>query len=108
MDTFRNQDKNIISIAIFLALLAVTPKPIAAAEILNPVVAQAAAPTSFPLPADVPGGTTVRVDGSIGMKRVNQALRERFEQQFPGTKVELSAQGSDRAALRRARDPARS
>ncbi len=31
------------------------------------------------------------------MKRVKQALKQRFEQQFPGTKVELAAGGSDRA-----------
>ncbi|MFB2980214.1 DUF4912 domain-containing protein [Microseira sp. BLCC-F43] len=97
MATFSNKEKNTISLAIFLALLAVTPKPIAAAGTIDTVVAKAAAPTSFPLAADVPGKTTVRVDGSSSMKRVNQALKQRFEQKFPGTKVEISEQGSDRA-----------
>ena len=97
MVSFRNKETNIVAQAIFLALIAVTPKSAFASVIVNALVAQSSTPTSFPLPADVARGTTVRLDGSSSMKRVNLALKQRFEQQFPGTTVELNAIGSDAA-----------
>jgi phosphate transport system substrate-binding protein len=51
----------------------------------------------FALPKTVPSGTKVQIDGSNSMKSVNQGLKERFQQQFPGTDITLPAsyQGSD-------------
>ncbi|MBD2083061.1 DUF4912 domain-containing protein [Leptolyngbya sp. FACHB-17] len=49
---------------------------------------------AFQLPASVAQGTNVRVDGSSSMAAVNTVLKQRFEQQFPGTKVSLAANGA--------------
>ncbi|MGB5596072.1 MAG: phosphate ABC transporter substrate-binding protein [Crocosphaera sp.] len=50
--------------------------------------------TAFSPPTTVPQGTTITIDGSTSMVLVNQALKNRFEQQFPGAKVLSNAQGS--------------
>ncbi len=50
--------------------------------------------TAFSPPTTVPQGTTVKIDGSTSLVLVNQALKNRFEQQFPGTQVLTNAQGS--------------
>ncbi len=59
-------------------------------------IAQTAA-DKFPLPATVPSGTKVQIDGSSSMQAVNQGLKERFQKQFPGTDVVVPTQyqGSD-------------
>jgi phosphate transport system substrate-binding protein len=51
----------------------------------------------FALPKTVPSGTKVQIDGSSSMQAVNQGLKQRFQQQFPGTDITLpnSYQGSD-------------
>ncbi len=98
MVTFPNKETSIASVTIALALAVVAPKPVFATLIPNnPILAQATVPNSFPFPTSVPSGTTVRVDGSTSMVKVNEALKQRFEQQFSGTNVELNAQGSDAA-----------
>jgi phosphate transport system substrate-binding protein len=51
-------------------------------------------PSSFEPPTTVASGTTVRIDGSTSMVGINQALKQGFEQQFPGTTVATSAKGS--------------
>jgi len=55
-------------------------------------------PTSaaFPLPTTVASGTTVKIDGSTSMVTVNQNLKNGFEKQFPGTKVEAVGNGTDK------------
>lgn len=50
--------------------------------------------TAFSPPTTVPQGTTVIIDGSTSMVLVNQALKNRFEQQFPQARVLTNAQGS--------------
>jgi phosphate transport system substrate-binding protein len=52
---------------------------------------------NFPMPKTVAAGTKVQIDGSNSMQAVNQGLREKFQQQFPGTDIALPAQykGSD-------------
>jgi phosphate transport system substrate-binding protein len=52
---------------------------------------------NFPLPKEVPAGTKIQIDGSSSMQAVNQGLKERFQQQFPGTDITIPAQyqGSD-------------
>ncbi|WP_198648925.1 substrate-binding domain-containing protein [Cyanothece sp. BG0011] len=50
--------------------------------------------TAFSPPTTVPQGTTVTIDGSTSLVLVNQALKNRFEQQFPGVQVLTNAQGS--------------
>lgn len=50
---------------------------------------------SFKSPTTVPPGTTVTIDGSTSMVLLNQALKNGFEQQFPGTQVLTDAKGTN-------------
>ncbi|WP_166507458.1 DUF4912 domain-containing protein [Nostoc sp. 106C] len=52
---------------------------------------------SFPLPKTLENGTTVRIDGSSSLSAINQNLKQSFEKQFSGTKVEVAANGTDAA-----------
>ena len=49
---------------------------------------------TFPLPTTVASGTTVKIDGSTSMVTINQNLKNGFEKQFPGTKVEAVGNGT--------------
>ena len=51
---------------------------------------------TFPLPTTVASGTTVKIDGSTSMVTINQNLKNGFEKQFPGTKVEAVGNGTDK------------
>jgi phosphate transport system substrate-binding protein len=50
---------------------------------------------AFPLPTTVASGTTVKIDGSTSMVTINKNLKNGFEKQFPGTKVEINGNGTD-------------
>ncbi len=65
--------------------------------LLDPAFAQSQSPSPIPLPESLPNGTTVKVDGSSSMRVINEALRKRFEQKYPGTKVDLASGGTDGA-----------
>jgi phosphate transport system substrate-binding protein len=52
--------------------------------------------TAFAPPTNVPQGTTVKIDGSTSMVQINQALKNGFELQFPGTRVLTNAGGSNK------------
>lgn len=51
---------------------------------------------AFPLPTTVASGTTVKIDGSTSMVTINKNLKNGFEKQFPGTKVETNGNGTDK------------
>ncbi|MTJ52036.1 phosphate ABC transporter substrate-binding protein [Anabaena sp. UHCC 0253] len=51
---------------------------------------------AFSVPTTVASGTTVKIDGSTSMVTINQSLKNGFEKQFPGTKVEAIGNGTDR------------
>ncbi|NES21396.1 MAG: phosphate ABC transporter substrate-binding protein [Symploca sp. SIO3E6] len=51
--------------------------------------------TAFSPPTNVPEGTTVRIAGSTSMVQINRALKNTFEQQFPGTTIDAKAGGTD-------------
>lgn len=53
------------------------------------------APATFSLPSNVAKGTTVRIEGSTSMGQINQALKNGFQKQFPGTNVDTKAGGTD-------------
>jgi ABC-type phosphate transport system substrate-binding protein len=61
---------------------------------VNPLLGQTGSTIAFPLPTNVPVGTSIRIGGSSGMETINQALKQRFEQRFVGTKVALNTQGT--------------
>ncbi|MBD2692035.1 phosphate ABC transporter substrate-binding protein [Anabaena catenula] len=51
---------------------------------------------AFSLPTTVASGTTVKIDGSTSMVTINQNLKNSFEKQFAGTKVETFGNGTDK------------
>jgi phosphate transport system substrate-binding protein len=66
-----------------------------AIDAYNTLLAQAPEPVPvFQLPSALPAGTTMRVDGSNSMTVINEALKQRFEEKFPGTTVNLAANGT--------------
>jgi phosphate transport system substrate-binding protein len=85
------KDSSLVTFALLLAL-ASAPKSIMTSQLMQPVVAQSPVPT---LP--VPQGTRVRIDGSESMEAINQNLKQRFEQQYPNTQVEIEKTGTDPA-----------
>ncbi|MEA5515896.1 DUF4912 domain-containing protein, partial [Nodularia sp. UHCC 0506] len=88
------KDSAIVSLALLLSL-ATTPMAVSLFD-LTPVLAQSATDAdSFSLPETVENGTTVRIDGSMSLAAINQSLKERFEQEFSGTNVEVAANGAD-------------
>ncbi|MEO1146510.1 MAG: glycogen/starch/alpha-glucan family phosphorylase [Cyanobacteria bacterium J06638_22] len=49
----------------------------------------------FPVPSAVTNNTKVRIGGSPTMNPINQALKRQFEEQFPGTAIELEGKLAD-------------
>lgn len=90
------KDNSIVSLALLVAL---ATTPMAAIAVSESTLAQSpdVNVTSFPLPQTVPSGTVVRIDGSSSMALINQNLKQGFEKQFTGVKVEASANGTDAA-----------
>ncbi|NJR51782.1 MAG: phosphate ABC transporter substrate-binding protein [Leptolyngbyaceae cyanobacterium CSU_1_3] len=90
----QKKDPSILNNLALLVALATTAPPIAASLTGTPVLGQAVSPApTFSLPTTVPKGATIRIDGSSSMAAVNQALKQRFETQFPGTAVTTNAAG---------------
>ncbi|MBF2065146.1 MAG: phosphate ABC transporter substrate-binding protein [Calothrix sp. C42_A2020_038] len=50
----------------------------------------------FPLPASLPAGTSIRINGSTSMVNINESLKQGFQKQFPGASVITNATGSDK------------
>ncbi|XGV97861.1 MAG: DUF4912 domain-containing protein [Leptolyngbya sp. BL-A-14] len=92
----RQKEASIASVALLLSLFG--SGPIAASLKSHPVLAQTS-PTSLPLPSALPSGTTIGIDGTSSMATINQMLKQRFEQKFPGTVVNLGT-GGTAAALK--------
>jgi phosphate transport system substrate-binding protein len=63
---------------------------------LGRTIAQEPTP-SFPLPATVPSGTAVKLDGASSMKVMNDLFKQRFEQKFAGSQINLNTSNSDDA-----------
>ncbi|MBD2353594.1 DUF4912 domain-containing protein [Tolypothrix sp. FACHB-123] len=90
------QDSAIVRLALLLTL---GTMPMAV-NLLVPkqILAQSATDApAFPLPTTVENGTTVRIDGSSGLNAINQNLKQSFEEQFSGAKVEIQANGTEAA-----------
>jgi phosphate transport system substrate-binding protein len=52
--------------------------------------------SAFSPPTSVPEGTTVRIQGSTSMVKINQELANSFQQQFPGTNATAQAEGTEK------------
>ncbi|MEH1936613.1 MAG: DUF4912 domain-containing protein [Nostoc sp.] len=93
------QEKKDTSIVRLVLWVALATTPMAATLVVSaPMLAQSTPEaSSFPLPQAVQNGTTVRIDGSSSLAAINQSLKESFEKQFSGTKVEIAANGTSTA-----------
>lgn len=85
---FKKQS-SVINLALLVTLIT-TATPFAGSLKVRPVLAQPTNPSTFSLPASVPKGTTVRINGSSSMAAINQALKQRFETQYPETSINVS------------------
>ncbi|MCC5606531.1 DUF4912 domain-containing protein, partial [Nostoc sp. CHAB 5834] len=64
----------------------------------KPMLAQSQPETpSLTLPQTVQNGRPVKIDGSSSLAAINQSMKENFEKQFSGAKLEVAANGTDRA-----------
>lgn len=52
---------------------------------------------TFPLPESIPSGTTVKLDGSTSMQVMNDLFKQKFEQKFAGSGLNLATSNSDDA-----------
>ncbi|BAZ67988.1 hypothetical protein NIES4106_27460 [Fischerella sp. NIES-4106] len=89
------KDNSIVNLALLLAL-ATTPMAVSIV-VSDFALAQSTNVSSFVQPKEVPSGTTVRIDGSNSMNMINQTMKTRFENQFPGVNVEVATNGADGA-----------
>ena len=88
---------NSIIMALLAAIVAAS-QPLAIPFVAYPGLAQTGANSpTVPLPTAIPTGATVRIDGSSSMAAANQALKQRFETQFPGARVTLGYGGTSAA-----------
>ncbi|MFB2896780.1 DUF4912 domain-containing protein [Aerosakkonemataceae cyanobacterium BLCC-F50] len=93
----QKKDTSIATLALLLAL-AVVPKPAIASQKNQLILAQSpTSPNTITLPKSVKSGTRVRIDGSSSVAKFNQALKERFEKEYPGTKVNVGYRGTTAA-----------
>lgn len=91
------KDNSIVSLVLLLTL---ATTPMAASVVVSDLaLAQSNDVPSFELPKAVQSGTTVRIGGSSSLYKINQTMKERFEQKFPGTRVEAAANGADVALI---------
>ena len=95
---WQQQQKDSVIIKLAL-LMAITTSPMVANLLVSlPIQAESKSKTpDFPLPEKVENGTVVKVDGSPNSVIVNQSLKENFETQFAGTKVEIAINGNEDA-----------
>ncbi|WP_448268283.1 DUF4912 domain-containing protein [Nostoc sp. DSM 114159] len=93
------QEKKDTSIVRLLLWVALATTPMAASLVVSaPMLAQSTPEaTSSPLPQTVQNEPIVRIDGSSSLSAINQSLKESFEKQFIGKKVEVAANGTEKA-----------
>jgi phosphate transport system substrate-binding protein len=92
-----NSKKTLVKVSGIALALAASSEFVAASLMTRSAVAQSPTPTTFPLPSTVPSGSSLKVDGSSSMEVTNEALRKRYEEQFPGATVNLSTSTTDEA-----------
>ncbi|PSB30676.1 DUF4912 domain-containing protein [Stenomitos frigidus] len=91
------QKTSIVSLVMLFVVAptgAATAKPLAASLKITSSLTQVLSTLTFPLPTNVPVGTSIRIGGSSSMETINLVLKRRFEQQFVGTEVRLNTQGT--------------
>ncbi|MBN4000984.1 DUF4912 domain-containing protein [Nostoc sp. LPT] len=93
------QEKKDTSIIRLILWVALATTPMAASLVVSaPMLAQSTPEaTSSPLPQTGQNESIVRIDGSSSLSAINQSLKESFEKQFAGKKVEVAANGTETA-----------
>ncbi|MDZ8256917.1 DUF4912 domain-containing protein [Nostoc sp. ChiQUE01b] len=93
------QEKKDTSIVRLVLWVALATTPMAASLVVSaPMLAQSTPEaTSSPLPQTGQNESIVRIDGSSSLSAINQSLKESFEKQFTGKKVEVAANGTETA-----------
>ncbi|MEH2082550.1 MAG: DUF4912 domain-containing protein [Nostoc sp.] len=93
------QEKKDTSIVRLILWVALATTPMAASLVVSaPMLAQSTPEaTSSPLPQTGQNESIVRIDGSSSLSAINQNLKESFEKQFAGKKVEVAANGTETA-----------
>lgn len=84
----------------FLLSLVATSTLVATPAILlggNRLLAQTSPAPTFALPSALPEGSNVRVDGSPSMATVVEALKQRYENRFPGSRLNFTAADANAA-----------
>jgi phosphate transport system substrate-binding protein len=79
----QKKDAPVVAIALLLALTQ-APKTVAASWNFHGAGLPFA---TFPMPANVPNGTAVKIAGSSSMAAISQALKQGFETKFPGSAI---------------------
>ncbi len=52
---------------------------------------------TFPFPENVPQGMTINLETPVSMSSINQAIKESFEENFSGTKINITTNDSDKS-----------
>jgi len=89
--------QTIIQASVLMVAMAAGAKPLAETIKVLPAIAQEATAPLFKLPATLPEGTKIVVDGSHSMSVPNAALKKRFEEKYTGTEVTLESGGTPEA-----------
>jgi len=89
----KSSKKTFVQIAVVVLGLTATHSLVAFfPSMLSPVVAQSNSPSpSFPLPKSLPSGTILKADGSSSTRVIDEPLRKRSEEKFPGTKAQSNS-----------------
>ena len=88
---WQQQQKDTVIVKLSLLMAIATSSIVANCLISSPIQAESKNRTlDFTLPEKVETGTVIKIDGSRNSELVNQTLKKDFEQQFTGTKVEIS------------------
>ncbi|MBD2389899.1 DUF4912 domain-containing protein [Aphanizomenon flos-aquae NRERC-008] len=88
---WQQQQKDTVIVKLSLLMAIATSSIVANCLISSPIQAESKNRTpDFTLPEKVETGTVVKIEGSRNSELVNQTLKKDFEQQFTGTKVEIS------------------
>ncbi len=84
----------------FVLLLAAASALVTTPAVLlggNRLLAQTSPAPTFALPSALPEGANVRVDGSPSMVAVVEALKQRYETRFPGSRLNFTAADANAA-----------
>jgi phosphate transport system substrate-binding protein len=92
---WQQQQKDTVIVKLSLLMAIATSSIVANCLISSAIQAESKNRTpDFTLPEKVETGTVIKIEGSRNSELVNQTLKKDFEQQFTGTKVEISTNGN--------------